>query len=110
MTLQLSQPAVGALVCAQFPLESFFKRKASHRFDDRRRTVGSAKGFQRAELAKAKGNATNVRARGKLVDLLVFPAVGAGRFTLGYEDGDGPHCASGTFSFKQARKKSLRAP
>jgi hypothetical protein len=110
VTLQLSQPAVGTLVCARFPLDKLFRRKASHRFDDRNRTVGSAEGFQRAELAKAKGNATNVRARGKLVDLLELPAVGAARFALSYEDAGGPHCAAGSFSFKQARKKSLRAP
>jgi hypothetical protein len=110
IVLQLSQPGVGALVCARFPLDKLFNRKASHRFDDRKRTVASAEGFQRAELAKAKGNATNVRARGKLVDLLRAPAVGPARFALAYEDASGPHCASGAFSFKQARKKSLRAP
>jgi hypothetical protein len=110
IVLQLSQPDVGTLVCARFPLEKLFNRKASHRFDDRKRTVDVAEGFQRAELAKAKGNATNVRARGRLVDLVHFPAVGAARFAVSFEDAAGPHCAAGSFTFKQARKKSLRAP
>jgi hypothetical protein len=110
IVLQLSQPGIGTLVCARFPLDKLFNRKASHRFDDRKRTVDSAEGFQRSELAKAKGNATNVRARGKLVDLLRAPAVGAAHFAISFTDAAGPHCASGDFAFKQARKKSLRAP
>jgi hypothetical protein len=110
VAVQLSQPDLGTILCARLPADAFGRRKKSHRFDDRKGLIGSARGIRRAMLAPLPGGGTRVRARGKLVTLQSPAHAGAATVAVGFTGPDGPRCAAGDVTLRGPHDARLRAP